>query len=48
MDKNIISEWENDLTEAKEFVRKLNIIVTNKDKEHVEPEIEKPYDEVTN
>lgn len=29
-------------------MRKLNIIVTNKDKEHVEPEMEKPYDEVTN
>ncbi|XP_036222766.2 THO complex subunit 2 [Bactrocera oleae] len=45
VDKNITSEWENDLAEAKEFVRKLNIIVTNKDKEHVEPEMEKPYDE---
>uniref|UniRef100_W8BMU3 THO complex subunit 2 n=2 Tax=Ceratitis capitata TaxID=7213 RepID=W8BMU3_CERCA len=44
VDKSIISEWESDLTEAKEFVRKLNIIVTNKDKEQVEPEIEKPYD----
>uniref|UniRef100_A0A1A9YUH8 THO complex subunit 2 n=1 Tax=Glossina morsitans morsitans TaxID=37546 RepID=A0A1A9YUH8_GLOMM len=42
-DKDIISDWEQDLLEAKEFVRKLNVIVTNKDKEITEPEPEKEY-----
>ena len=42
-DGTIIREWEQDLADAKEFVRKLNIIVTNKDKEPTEPEPEKEY-----
>ncbi|XP_058986277.1 THO complex subunit 2 [Musca domestica] len=39
----ITSEWEQDLADAKEFVRKMNVIVTNKDKEPAEPEPEKEY-----
>ncbi|XP_023304562.2 THO complex subunit 2 [Lucilia cuprina] len=42
-DKMITGDWEQDLADAKEFVRKLNIIVTNKDKEPAEPEPEKEY-----
>ncbi|XP_075153160.1 THO complex subunit 2-like protein [Haematobia irritans] len=42
-DSVIISEWEQDLADAKEFVRKMNVIVTNKDKEPTEPEPEKEY-----
>ncbi|KAM7353453.1 THO complex subunit 2-like protein isoform 3-T3 [Cochliomyia hominivorax] len=42
-DSVITKEWEQDLSDAKEFVRKLNIIVTNKDKEPTEPEPEKEY-----
>lgn len=45
-DKVIISEWEQDLADAKEFVRKLNVIVTNKDKEQPDPEPEKEINEV--
>lgn len=39
-DKSIQIDWETDLDEAKEYVRKLNIISTNKEKEP-EPEVEK-------
>lgn len=39
-DKTLASEWGADLEEAKEYVRKLNIVSTNKDKEP-EPEVEK-------
>lgn len=39
-DKTLIGEWEADLEEAKEHVRKLNIVSTNKDKE-AEPEVER-------
>ncbi|XP_065358666.1 THO complex subunit 2 [Calliphora vicina] len=42
-DKIITGDWEQDLADAKEFVRKLNIIITNKDKEPAEPEPEKEY-----
>jgi hypothetical protein len=40
-DKNIISDWETEVSEAKEFVRKLNVISTNKDKDAPETEPEK-------
>lgn len=39
-DKSIITDWEADMTDAKEFVRKLNIISTNKDNQ-TEPEPER-------
>ncbi|CAD7086049.1 unnamed protein product [Hermetia illucens] len=40
-DKSICQDWEKELNEAKEFVRKLNIILTNKEKEpEQEPEKE--------
>lgn len=39
-DKTLIGEWAADLEEAKEYVRKLNIVSTNKDKEP-EPEVER-------
>ncbi|XP_055542329.1 THO complex subunit 2 [Wyeomyia smithii] len=39
-DKSIITEWETEVAEAKEFVRKLNVVSTNKDKEQ-EPEPER-------
>ncbi|XP_013100949.2 THO complex subunit 2 [Stomoxys calcitrans] len=42
-DSDIIGEWEQDLADAKEFVRRINVIVTNKDKEPTEPEQEKEY-----
>lgn len=45
-DKAIAADWEKDLSNAKEFVRKLNVIVTNKDKEP-EPEPEKEESEVS-
>lgn len=32
-DKTIIAEWETEMADAKEFVRRLNIVSTNKDKE---------------
>ncbi|XP_055591572.1 THO complex subunit 2 isoform X2 [Uranotaenia lowii] len=40
IDKTIIEEWESEVSDAKEFVRKLNVVSTNKDKEQ-EPEQEK-------
>lgn len=43
-DKSIINDWESDMSDAKEFVRKLNIISTNKDKE-TEPEPEREMTE---
>ncbi|XP_058449396.1 THO complex subunit 2 [Malaya genurostris] len=39
-DKSIVTDWETDVAEAKEFVRKLNVVSTNKDKEQ-EPEPER-------
>ncbi|XP_038107405.1 THO complex subunit 2 isoform X2 [Culex quinquefasciatus] len=39
-DKLIVGEWESEVADAKEFVRKLNVVSTNKDKEQ-EPEPEK-------
>ncbi|XP_055634886.1 THO complex subunit 2 isoform X2 [Toxorhynchites rutilus septentrionalis] len=40
-DKSIITEWEAEVADAKEFVRKLNVVSTNKDKEQeAEPEKE--------
>uniref|UniRef100_A0A182MYW7 THO complex subunit 2 n=1 Tax=Anopheles dirus TaxID=7168 RepID=A0A182MYW7_9DIPT len=40
-DKSIVADWEAEMTQAKEYVRKLNIILTNKDKEpEQEPEFE--------
>uniref|UniRef100_A0A182PCL3 THO complex subunit 2 n=1 Tax=Anopheles epiroticus TaxID=199890 RepID=A0A182PCL3_9DIPT len=40
-DKTIVADWEAEMAQAKEYVRKLNIIVTNKDKEpEQEPEFE--------
>ncbi|XP_050076500.1 THO complex subunit 2 [Anopheles maculipalpis] len=40
-DKTIIADWEAEMTQAKEYVRKLNVILTNKDKEpEQEPEFE--------
>lgn len=44
-DKTITTEWETDLNEAKDYVRKLNIISTNKDKEQ-EMEVDKEEPEV--
>lgn len=41
-DKTLISDWEAELDDAKEFVRKLNIVSTNKDKE---PEVEVEIDD---
>ncbi|EAT47141.1 AAEL001716-PA [Aedes aegypti] len=38
-DKLIVTEWETDVNDAKEFVRRLNVVSTNKDKEQeAEPE----------
>lgn len=42
-DKSLIVDWETDLEDAKEYVRKLNIISTNKEKEP-EVEVEKAED----
>lgn len=42
-DKSLIIDWETDLEDAKEYVRKLNIISTNKEKEP-EVEVEKAED----
>uniref|UniRef100_A0A182J8B0 THO complex subunit 2 n=1 Tax=Anopheles atroparvus TaxID=41427 RepID=A0A182J8B0_ANOAO len=40
-DKSITADWEAEMHQAKEYVRKLNIILTNKDKEpEQEPEFE--------
>ncbi|XP_058121389.1 THO complex subunit 2 [Anopheles ziemanni] len=40
-DKSIQADWEAEMNQAKEYVRKLNIILTNKDKEpEQEPEFE--------
>ncbi|XP_055386448.1 THO complex subunit 2 [Condylostylus longicornis] len=39
-DAEITADWEKEMLEAKEYVRKLNIISTNKDKEPVEIEPE--------
>uniref|UniRef100_A0A182R0W0 THO complex subunit 2 n=1 Tax=Anopheles farauti TaxID=69004 RepID=A0A182R0W0_9DIPT len=40
-DESIIEDWEAEMTQAKEYVRKLNIILTNKDKDpEQEPEFE--------
>ncbi|XP_053672541.1 THO complex subunit 2 [Anopheles nili] len=40
-DKSIVADWDAEMAQAKEYVRKLNIIVTNKDKEpEQEPEFE--------
>uniref|UniRef100_A0A182W6T4 THO complex subunit 2 n=1 Tax=Anopheles minimus TaxID=112268 RepID=A0A182W6T4_9DIPT len=40
-DKTIIADWEAEMAQAKEYVRKLNVILTNKDKEpEQEPEFE--------
>lgn len=36
-DKSLIADWDSEIDDAKEYVRKLNIISTNKDKE---PEVE--------
>ncbi|XP_055678901.1 THO complex subunit 2 isoform X3 [Lutzomyia longipalpis] len=48
-DKTIIADWETEMTNAKEFVRKLNIVSTNKDKEpENEPEKDVPQDKFTN
>ncbi|GAB0096451.1 THO complex subunit 2 [Sergentomyia squamirostris] len=48
-DKTIISDWETEMTNAKEYVRKLNIVSTNKDKEpDAEPEKESGQDKFTN
>lgn len=41
-DKSLIADWESEIDDAKEFVRKLNIISTNKDKE---PEVEVEKDD---
>lgn len=32
-DRSLQSEWDQEIDDAKEYVRKLNIISTNKDKE---------------
>ncbi|KAJ6649298.1 THO complex subunit 2, partial [Pseudolycoriella hygida] len=40
-DKSIQIDWENDLDEAKEFVRKLNLIITNNNAKEPEVEVEK-------
>ncbi|XP_052864663.1 THO complex subunit 2 [Anopheles cruzii] len=40
-DKSIVADWEAEMAQAKEYVRKLNVILTNKDKEvEQEPEFE--------
>uniref|UniRef100_A0A182M4N4 THO complex subunit 2 n=1 Tax=Anopheles culicifacies TaxID=139723 RepID=A0A182M4N4_9DIPT len=40
-DKTIVADWEAEMAQAKEYVRKLNVILTNKDKEpEQEPEFE--------
>nr|XP_040234043.2 THO complex subunit 2 isoform X2 [Anopheles coluzzii] len=40
-DKSIVADWEAEIAQAKEYVRKLNVILTNKDKEpEQEPEFE--------
>lgn len=38
VDEKLAAEWEAEITDAKEFVRKLNIISTNKDKQEDEKE----------
>lgn len=38
-DSNLISDWKTELAEAKEFVRKLNVVALNKDKEDEEEKI---------
>jgi THO complex subunit 2 len=38
VDEKLAIEWESEITEAKEYVRKLNIISTNKDKQEDEKE----------
>lgn len=38
VDEKLATEWESEITEAKEYVRKLNIISTNKDKQEEEKE----------
>lgn len=38
VDDKLVTEWETEISEAKEFVRKLNIISTNKDKQEEEKE----------
>lgn len=45
-DKSLHTDWENELNDAKEYVRKLNIISTNKDRE-VETETEEADTEVS-
>ncbi|XP_049281408.1 THO complex subunit 2 isoform X1 [Anopheles funestus] len=40
-DKTIVADWDAEMAQAKEYVRKLNVILTNKDKEpEQEPEFE--------
>lgn len=38
IDETILSDWETEISDAKEFVRKLNVISTNKDKEQKDQE----------
>lgn len=45
-DKSLHTDWETELNDAKEYVRKLNIISTNKDRE-VETETEEADTEVS-
>lgn len=40
VDDKIVKDWETEINEAKEYVRKLNVISTNKDKEPEEKEVE--------
>lgn len=40
IDETIVKEWESEIADAKEFVRKLNIVMTNKDQEEKEIEVE--------
>lgn len=45
-DRSLQTDWEQEIDDAKEFVRKLNVISTNKDKE-MEVEDEKDDFEVS-
>lgn len=45
-DKSIQIDWETDLDDAKEYVRKLNIISINNNNKESEPEVEKEENDV--
>ncbi|CAO1439091.1 unnamed protein product [Diamesa hyperborea] len=46
LDDTLVQDWESEIADAKEFVRKLNIISTNKDKEpeEKEPEVDNSHE----